>query len=167
MEFSKNHEIRANLINIDKHSFFVLALAIITGILIGSIAIPLPGGGSFSLGNSGGPLLSGLIISHFGLNAGNGFVEILVENGISLLFFGALITAIPMFVSYFIGRKLLKMDLMKSLGSICGGMTSTPALGTLLNVSDDGDSVTSAYAMTYPIALVCVILSCQIIALFF
>lgn len=197
VEFSKNHEIRANLINIDKHSFFVLALAIITGILIGSIAIPLPGGGSFSLGNSGGPLLSGLIISHFGhigkiniragkntlelmrelgmilfltgagLNAGNGFVEILVENGISLLFFGALITAIPMFVSYFIGRKLLKMDLMKSLGSICGGMTSTPALGTLLNISDDGDSVTSAYAMTYPIALVCVILSCQIIALFF
>ena len=59
------------------------------------------------------------------------------------------------------------MDLMKSLGSICGGMTSTPALGTLLNISDDGDSVTSAYAMTYPIALVCVILSCQIIALFF
>ena len=197
VEFSKNHEIKANLINIDKHGFFVLALAIITGILIGSIAIPLPGGGSFSLGNSGGPMLSGLIISHFGhvgkiniragkntlelmrelgmilfltgagLNAGNGFVEILVENGISLLFFGALITAIPMFVSYFIGRKLLKMDLMKSLGSICGGMTSTPALGTLLNVSDDGDSVTSAYAMTYPIALVCVILSCQIIALFF
>ena len=44
VEFSKNHEIKANLINIDKHGFFVLALAIITGILIGSIAIPLPGG---------------------------------------------------------------------------------------------------------------------------
>ena len=67
-----------------------------------------------------------LFLTGAGLNAGNGFVEILVENGISLLFFGALITAIPMFVSYFIGRKLLKMDLMKSLGSICGGMTSTP-----------------------------------------
>lgn len=185
------------LINIEKHGLFAMAIAIISGIIIGSISIPLPGGGSFSLGNSGGPLLSGLLISHFGhigkiniradektleimrelgmilfltgagLNAGNGFVEILRENGISLLFFGALVTAIPMMVSYIISRKLLKMEVMQSLGAICGGMTSTPALGTLLNSSEKSDAVTGAYAMTYPVALVCIILSCQIIAALF
>lgn len=191
------HKPAGKLIQIEKQGLFAMALAIISGVIIGSISLPIPGGGSFSLGNSGGPLLSGLVISHFGhigkidiradektleimrelgmilflagagLNAGNGFVEILKENGISLLFFGALITVIPIMVSYFISRKVLKMELMQALGSICGGMTSTPALGTLLSSSEEGNTVTGAYAMTYPVALVCVILSCQIIAALF
>ena len=190
------HNPIGKLIRIEKHGLFPLALAVISGIIIGNIPIPIPGG-SFSLGNSGGPLLSGLVISHFGhigkinlrveettievmrelgmilflvgagLKAGNGFVEILRENGISLLVFGALITTIPLITSYVIGRKLVKMGLMQSLGAICGGMTCTPALGTLLSTSETGNVVTRAYAMTYPVALICVILSCQVIALLF
>lgn len=44
-------------------------------------------------------------------------------------------------------------------------MTSTPALGTLISVTGT-DDVASAYAATYPIALVCVILANQFIGLF-
>ena len=39
-------------------------------------------------------------------------------------------------------------------------MTSTPALGTLINVAGT-DDVASAYAATYPIALIAVVLISQ------
>ena len=42
-------------------------------------------------------------------------------------------------------------------------MTSTPALGTLIGVSGT-DDVASAYAATYPVALVLVVLASQLIA---
>lgn len=43
-------------------------------------------------------------------------------------------------------------------------MTSTPALGTLIRVTET-DDVASAYAATYPIALVAVVLASQFISL--
>ena len=56
--------------------------------------------------------------------------------------------------------------MLNNLGSITGVMTSTPALGTLINVAGT-DDVASAYAATYPIALVCVVLVSQFIILLF
>jgi putative transport protein len=41
-------------------------------------------------------------------------------------------------------------------------MTSTPALGTLINTAKT-DDVASAYASTYPIALVLIVLASQLI----
>ena len=49
-------------------------------------------------------------------------------------------------------------------GAITGGMTSTPALGTLIS-SAGTDDVASAYAATYPIALVFVVLASQFLAI--
>jgi putative transport protein len=69
-----------------------------------------------------------------------------------------------MFVGYFFARKVLKLDILNTLGSICGGMTSTPALGSLIRVAGT-DDVASAYAATYPFALVCVVLACQFIGM--
>ena len=45
-------------------------------------------------------------------------------------------------------------------------MTSTPALGTLIRVAGT-DDVASAYAATYPVALVMVVLASQFIGIFF
>ena len=75
---------------------------------------------------------------------------------------GAVITMIPMIIGYFFGRKICKLPLLSSLGSITGGMTSTPALGTLISVAGT-DDVAGAYASTYPIALVLVVLASQLI----
>ena len=80
---------------------------------------------------------------------GSGFIEILKEHGLILFVYGALITLIPMIVGYFVATKLMKLSLFNTLGSICGGMTSTPALGTLIRVTGT-DDVASAYAATYP-----------------
>ena len=45
-------------------------------------------------------------------------------------------------------------------------MTSTPALGTLINVAGTED-VANAYAATYPVALIAVVLASQLIIMFF
>ena len=45
-------------------------------------------------------------------------------------------------------------------------MTSTPALGTLINVAKT-ENVASAYASTYPIALIAVVLVSQFLIILF
>lgn len=179
----------------DSMGFFPFSLAIALGIILAKIEIPLPGGAVFALGTSGGPLIAGLILGHFGhfgrlsvqvekhvleclrefglalfllgagSQAGAGFVEILKEHGVMLFLYGALMTLIPMFIGYFFAMKVLHLNLFNTLGSICGGMTSTPALGTLIRVAET-DDVASAYAATYPIALVSVVLASQFIGIF-
>ena len=192
-EFHKTK--KEELFYADSMGFFPFALAIVLGIILANIVIPLPGGAEFSLGTSGGPLIAGLILGHFGkvgklsmkvekhvleclrefglalfligagVQAGAGFVEILREEGLVLFIYGALITLIPMLTGYFFAAKVLRLSLFNTLGSICGGMTSTPALGTLIRVTET-DDVASAYAATYPVALVFVVLACQFIGIF-
>ena len=104
-----------------------------------------------------------------------GFLGILVmRNGVQAMAvlasqpFGTqnnyVMTVVPMFIGYFVAAKLLKLELLNNMGSITGGMTSTPALGTLIT-SCGTDDVAAAYAATYPIALVSIILVCQFLVL--
>ena len=177
-------------LELDSMGFCPLAITIVLGIFLAKLKI-----GTFSLGTSGGPLIFGLIVGHFGhvgpislkvrktvlesvrelglvlfllgagVEGGAGFLACLAENGgIKLFLLGALITIVPMLVGYFFARKVLKLDVLNTLGSICGGMTSTPALGSLIRVAGT-DDVASAYAATYPFALVCVVLACQFIGM--
>lgn len=83
-----------------------------------------------------------------------------------LFVYGAIMTLLPMIVGYFVAAKMLKLSLLNNLGSITGGMTSTPALGTLISVAGT-DDVASAYAATYPIALVSVVLASQFLTVLF
>lgn len=190
----KGHTARVRLSEFE--GFFAFCVAIAVGMLIGSIKIPLPGGAEFSLGTTGGPLIAGLLLGHFahlgpidltvpvpvlktfrefglmlfligaGVSGGAGFVETLKEEGAMLFVYGAFITLFPMVAGYLIAAKALKLSIFNNLGSITGGMTSTPALGTLISVAGT-DDVASAYAATYPIALVCVVLASQFIVLLF
>ncbi|MBQ2307513.1 MAG: permease, partial [Clostridia bacterium] len=73
-------------------------------------------------------------------------------------------TVIPMIIGFVFAKFVLKLSLLNNLGSITGGMTSTPALGTLINVAGT-DDVASAYAATYPIALIAVVLASQFLIL--
>ena len=74
---------------------------------------------------------------------------------------GAAMTIVPMIVGFFVARYMLKLPLLNNLGSITGGMTSTPALGTLISTAET-DDVAGAYASTYPIALVLIVLACNL-----
>lgn len=184
----------AGLVVLDSSGMLPMAAGIAIGVAIGQIGVPLPGGARFSLGTAGGPLLSGLLFGHFGrigrlsvdvpkksletlrelglvlfligagTGAGGGFIAVVGEYGVSLFLIGAVITLVPMIIGYVIARRMFKLALLDSLGSICGGMTSTPALGTLINAAGT-EYVAAAYAATYPVALICVVLACQITAL--
>ncbi len=190
--------------DIDGFGLAAFGLAIVFGLLLGSIKIPLTSAGyegsCFSLGMTGGPLIMALILAHFGhigplnmrvnvqvlkifrefglvlflLGAGvEGGVQLVEqiqnsEYGLMIVLYGfiagVIITLIPMVVGYVFARKICKLPLLNTLGSITGGMTSTPALGTLIAVAET-DDVAGAYASTYPIALVLVVFACQIIAI--
>ena len=80
--------------------------------------------------------------------------------------YGALMTIIPMIIGFFFAKYVLKLSLLNNLSSITGGMTSTPALGTLISVAGTED-VAAAYAATYPIALISVVLASQFIIMLF
>ncbi len=178
------------LFEMDKFGLGSFALVIMVGLLLGAVNIPLGGGNSFNLGTTGGPLIMGLVFGHFGrigklslkvdenmlsifqelglvlfligagIDGGAGFVATLSEYGLMLFVWGALMTIVPMFVGFFVAKYVLKISLFNNLGSITGGMTSTPALGALIN-STGTPNVASAYAATYPIALVLVVLCTQ------
>lgn len=198
----KKNTATKKLVELDDFGFAAFGLALVLGILLGSVKVPLSGKGfagpCFSLGMTGGPLLASLILGHFGrigrvslkvqTNALKAFREfglmlflagagleggvVLVEQlsksdlGAMLVVYGfiagVIITIIPMVVGFLFAKYICKLPLLNNLGSITGGMTSTPALGTLIGVAGT-DDVAGAYASTYPIALVLVVLASQLI----
>ena len=186
--------------SVEDFGFMPFALAVISGLLVGAITIPLTADGyngpCFSLGTTGGVLIMCLVFGHFGhigklsLEVKEGTLKVMKEFGLALFllgagvhggvalveqvaanggaaivlwgFFGGLVmTVAPLIVGYFLGRYVLKLPLLNNLGSITGGMTSTPALGTLISTAKTND-VASAYASTYPIALILIVLASQL-----
>lgn len=75
---------------------------------------------------------------------------------------GVVMTIVPMIIGFIFAKKVLKLPLFNNLGSITGGMTSTPALGTLVQVSGT-DDVAAAYASTYPVALVIIVIASNLV----
>ena len=69
-----------------------------------------------------------------------------------------------MVVGYLFAKHVLKMSLLNNLGSIAGGMTSTPAPVALINEAET-DDVASAYAATYPVALIALVICSQFLIL--
>jgi len=150
-------------------------------------------GTTFSLTTTGGCLLASLIFGHFGkigkisvmpssttlkvfreiglvlflAGAGiSGGARFIQEFKIDYFVYGMIMTILPMIIGFIFARYVLKIDVLNTLGSITGGMTSTPALGTLIHVAGTED-VAAAYAATYPIALVAVVFASQFIIILF
>ncbi len=183
-------------VEIDPFGICSFSFVIITGILLGAIKVPLTTAGlsgtTFSLTTTGGVLMAGLIWGHFG-HCGPvsmkvktdvlktfqefGLILFLIGAGVSggskfleyfkpiYFFYGVLLTLVPMIIGFIVATKIVKLSLMNALGCITGGMTSTPALGTLIKVAKS-EVVASAYAATYPIALIAVVLVSQFLILF-
>ena len=150
-------------------------------------------GTTFSLTTTGGCLLASLVFGHFGrvgkvnimpssttlkvfrelglvlflagagISGGARFVQ---EFKIDYFVYGIIMTILPMIIGFVFAKFVLKISLLNILGSITGGMTSTPALGTLIHVAGTED-VAAAYAATYPIALVAVVFASQFIIILF
>lgn len=185
------------LLHLDHMGVCAFSIAAILGTVVGKIKIPMSGDGldgtCFSLTTTGGCLLVSLVIGHFGrvgkvslmpaestlkLFRELGLVLFLVGAGIpggadfvanfNAMYFvyGVIMTVFPMIIGYIFAKYVLKLSLLNNLGSLTGGMTSTPALGTLINVAKT-EEVAAAYAATYPIALISVVLITQFIIIIF
>ena len=85
------------------------------------------------------------------------------ESGWLLFGVGAAITLVPMLIAVIVGRMVFKISILDLLGTITGGMTSTPGLAAADSMTDS-NIPSVAYATVYPIAMVFLILSIQIIA---
>ncbi len=187
----------SKLFEIDHMGIAGFALAAILGTIVGQIKIPLSSEGlsgtCFSLTTTGGCLLVSLILGHFGkigpisimptqstlkLFRELGLVLFLVGAGVPggaefvanfdpmYFVYGIVMTIVPLILGYLFAKYVLKLSLLNNLGSITGGMTSTPALGTLIGVAGTED-VAAAYAATYPIALIAVVLVSQFLVILF
>lgn len=185
------------LLDIDSLGLGAFGLAALIGLIIGNIKIPLTSAGldgtCFSLTTTGGCLITALVFGHFSrigcinIMPPKKTLENLRELGLMLFLigagvaggadfvkyfkpiyfiYGAIMTIVPMIVGYLIAKYVLKLSLLNNLGSITGGMTSTPALGTLINVAGTED-VAAAYAATYPISLLAVVLVSQFLIVLF
>lgn len=173
--------------------FFPIATGIILGILLGKLSLNF-GSFSFSLGLTGGILLTALILGRigktgpimwtmtgaanqllrqFGLlfflaavgtSAGSSLLETFQQYGIELFAYGILITLFPMLITTVIARYFLKMNLLTLLGTLTGSMTSTPGLAAIDGMTDT-NAPAVAYATVYPIAMVLLIVAVQILSL--
>lgn len=176
------------LIEMDSFGIMPFALAAVIGIVIGSFKF-----GNFSLSTTGGCLLVSLIFGHFG-RIGKfsimpkdttlkvfrelGLMFFLIGAGVAggakfvqyfdavYFLYGMIMTIVPMIIGYLFAKYVLKLSLLNNLGSITGGMTSTPALGTLISTAGT-ENVASAYASTYPVALISVVLVSQFLIILF
>ena len=179
------------LFEIDHMGIAAFSLAAIIGTVLGQVKVPLSSAGldgtCFSLTTTGGCLLVSLVLGHFarigkvsimpsqstlklfrelglvfflcgaGIPGGAEFVE----NFDAMYFvYGMIMTILPLVLGFLFAKYVLKLSLLNNLGSITGGMTSTPALGTLIGTAGTED-VAAAYASTYPIALIAVVLVSQ------
>ena len=175
-------------LELDPFGFCAFSIAAILGVMIGSFKF-----GNFSLTTTGGCLLLSLILGHFAkignisITPSESTLKVFRELGLMLFLIGAgiaggaefvkyfewvyfiygiIMTMVPMIVGYIFAKYVLKINLLNNLGSICGGMTSTPALGTLISTAGT-EKVAGAYASTYPIALIAVVIVSQVLIIFF
>ena len=169
-----------------KADVFALIAGILLGFLVGQVPIPVPAVGEVRLGITGGVLLSGLtlgglyntgrviwalpspanallrqlglmmFLATVGTGAGATLVSTLKAHGIGLLMSGAVVTLVPVVGGVLICRRLLKLELLRTLGVIAGGMTSTPGLAAASAFSST-HFASAAYATVYPVALVAMI----------
>lgn len=188
---------KGKLFEIDHMGVAAFSLAAVLGTVLGQVKVPLSSQGlsgtCFSLTTTGGCLLVSLILGHFsrigkvnimpaqstlklfrelglvlflvgaGIPGGAEFVE---NFDIMYFVYGMVMTLVPLVIGYLFARYVLKLSLLNNLGSITGGMTSTPALGTLISTAGTED-VAAAYASTYPIALIAVVLVSQFLIILF
>ena len=175
-------------LDLDPFGFCAFSLVAVLGVFFGSFKF-----GNFSLTTTGGCLILSLIFGHFqklgkvSIMPQEFTLKVFRELGLMLFLIGAgvaggasfvkyfewvyfiygiIMTLLPMIIGYIFAKFVLKLNLLNNLGSICGGMTSTPALGTLIGTAGT-EKVAGAYASTYPIALVAVVLVSQFLIIIF
>ena len=152
--------------------------------------IPLP----VKLGLAGGPLIVAILLSRFGarfhlvtyttisaslmlreigislflaavgLSAGPEFVSTLANGGLVWVWYGFLITVIPILVMGLLGRWVFKFNYFALMGTLAGSMTNPIAL-SFVTSSSPNDIPAVSYSTVYPLTMFLRVVSAQILVL--
>lgn len=163
------------------------ALAALFGLALGNINISLGSLGHFSLGATGGALLGGLVfgaigkiafinfrmddkvlqvlrtlcleifLAIVGLRYGYGVVQAVTGSGLTFAIVSFAIGMAALLSGFLVGRYVMKLNYVLLSGAICGGMTNTTGMGTLLDVLESDDAATG-YGATFPFAVIGMVL---------
>ena len=178
-----------NLVSI----FIGIALGMLLGSIPFMIpGIPQP----IKLGLAGGPLIVSILISKFGhrykmvtfttvsanlmlreigislflacvgLEAGDGFVETIVNGGYVWVGYGFIITVLPVLIVGIIGRLVFKINYFTLMGVVSGSMTNAPTL-SFANATAGNDTPAVSYATVYPLTMFLRVVTAQVLMLLF
>ncbi|MDD4727511.1 MAG: putative transporter, partial [Dysgonamonadaceae bacterium] len=178
-----------NLISI----FIGIALGVLLGSIPFMIpGIPQP----VKLGLAGGPLIVSILMSKFGsrykmvtyttisanlmlreigislflacvgLEAGEGFVQTILDGGYMWVGYGLIITALPVLIVGIVGRSVFKINYFTLMGVVSGSMTNPPAL-SFSNATAGSDMPAVNYATVYPLTMFLRVVTAQILILLF
>ena len=171
--------------------FLGILLGVVVGMIPFHISgIPLP----VKLGLAGGPLIVAILLSRFGarfhlvtyttisaslmlreigislflaavgLSAGPEFVSTLTSGGLVWVWYGFLMTVIPILVMGILGRLVFKFDYFALMGTLAGSMTNPIALSFVTSTSPN-DIPAVSYSTVYPLTMFLRVVSAQILVL--
>ena len=107
-----------------------------------------------------------LFLASVGIAAGGRFVEtILSANGLTWVFYGFLITIIPLLIAVVVARAKLRLNYCTIMGLVAGATTDPPALGYANNTAGN-DAPAVAYATVYPLTMFMRVLIAELIIIF-
>lgn len=106
-----------------------------------------------------------LFLAVVGIIAGSHFLDILLSgSGVKWLFYGVLITGLPILLTGLIARFIFKINFLTISGTLCASMTNPTALAFSTAISSSEAPIV-AYITTYPLTVVLRIISIQVIFL--
>lgn len=180
---------KPNLVSI----FIGIAMGMLLGSIPFMIpGIPQP----VKLGLAGGPLIVSILVSKFGprykmvtyttmsanlmlreigislflacvgLEAGQGFVETILNGGYMWVGYGFIITVLPLLLVGAVGRLVFKLNYFTLMGALSGSMTNPPAL-SFSSATAGNDAPAVSYATVYPLTMFLRVVSAQILMLLF
>lgn len=173
--------------------FLPISIAIVLGVLIGKLSIPI-GQNNIGPGMTGGILLTTLVLGRVGKtgpmlwsiagrtnqflreigimlflcgvgsSTGEGLLKSLTVEGLKTILATILITVFSIMITAIVSVKLLKMNKLRFLGALAGSFTCAAALPSSSEVNDSSIPLT-AYSVTYPFSLFLTIFIGQLILL--
>lgn len=108
-----------------------------------------------------------LFLAGVGLGAGEDFVKTVVQGGGYVwIFYGAIITVLPLMVVGVCARLFAKVDYFTLIGVLAGSSTNPPALA-YSNSAVANDMPAVAYSTVYPMTMFMRVLTAQLLIMFF
>ncbi|QIW15208.1 transporter [Pasteurellaceae bacterium RH1A] len=107
-----------------------------------------------------------LFLAVVGLKSGGQFLETLLSpEGMSWIFYGALITFLPLAITGIVARVYGKMNYLSLCGLLAGSMTDPPALAFANSIKEGNGAAALSYATVYPLVMFLRIILPQLLAI--